>query len=183
MLTRRWFIQRAGLAATAATAAPSFFARAAQAAMAGQNAVGYGDDTILVVVQMSGGNDGLNTVVPYGLDGYRQARPNLGVKESDVLPLTDTVGLHPQMEKIRDLYQAGHVAIVQGAGYPNPNLSHFRAMEIWQTAVPENYDPSGWLADYLASTNADDNNPMYAASVTDGLSRALYGNGSAPCRR
>jgi uncharacterized protein (DUF1501 family) len=83
------------------------------------------------------------------------------------------------MGRIRDLYQAGHVAIVQGAGYPNPNLSHFRAMEIWQTATPDGSDPSGWLADYLAWTTADDNNSMYAASVTDGLSRALYGKGTS----
>ena len=155
---------------------PSFLARAAMAAQQGGALGRYGDDTILVVIQMSGGNDGLNTVVPYGLDGYHQARPNLGIKDTDVLPLTDQIGLHPAMGKIQELYQQGQVAIVQGAGYANPILSHFRAMDIWQTAAPDTYESRGWLANYLGSTTVDDNNPIFAASITGELVRALYGN-------
>jgi uncharacterized protein (DUF1501 family) len=178
MLTRRQFLWQSGVALAGSTLVPPFLARAAQAAQAGSGGR-YGSDTILVVVQMSGGNDGLNTVVPYGLDGYRSARPTLGIREADVLPLTDYLGLHPEMGPLRDHYQAGEVAIIQGVGYPNQNLSHFRAMDIWHTAAPDTYDSSGWLGNYLASTDADGGNPMYAASVTDGLNRALYRSGVA----
>jgi len=158
---------------------PSFLTRAAASAQQSGATSRYGSDTILVVVQMSGGNDGLNTVVPYGLDGYYQARPNLGIKATDVLPLTDQVGLHPAMGKIQELYQQGQVGIVQGAGYANPILSHFRAMDIWQTAAPDSYESRGWLANYLASTPIDDGNPIFAASITGELARALYGNNVA----
>jgi len=176
MLTRRQFLGRSAMAMAGSTILPSFLARAAMAAQQGGSLGRYGDDTILVVIQMSGGNDGLNTVVPYGLDGYHQARPNLGIKDSDVLPLTDQIGLHPAMGTIQDLYQQGQVAIVQGAGYANPILSHFRAMDIWQTAAPDAYESRGWLANYLASTALDDGNPIFAASITGELVRALYGN-------
>jgi len=159
MLTRRRFLVQGGVALAASTFVPPFLARAAQAAQAG--GLGrYGADTILVVIQMSGGNDGLNTVVPYGLDGYRTARPALGVAESDVLPLTERLGLHPEMGALHERYRAGEVAIIQGAGYPNPNLSHFRAMDIWHTAAPDTYESSGWLGNYLATTDANDANPM-----------------------
>lgn len=176
MLTRRQFLGRSALAVAGSTVLPSFLARAALAAQQGGSLGQYGSDTVLVVVQMSGGNDGLNTVVPYGLDGYYQNRPNLGIKETDVLPLTDQVGLHPSMGRIQELYQQGQVAIVQGAGYANPILSHFRAMDIWQTAAPDSYDSRGWLSNYLASTSVDNTNPIFAASITGELVRALYGN-------
>ncbi len=176
MLTRRQFLGRSAMAMAGSAVLPSFLARAAMAAQQGGSLGRYGDDTILVVIQMSGGNDGLNTVVPYGLDGYYQARPNLGIKQTDVLPLTDQIGLHPAMGKIQELYQQGQVAIVQGAGYASPILSHFRAMDIWQTAAPDSYESRGWLANYLGSTNVDDNNPIFAASITGELVRALYAN-------
>lgn len=177
MLTRRQFLGRSALAMAGSALVPSFLTRAALAAQQGGSLGRSGDDTILVVVQMSGGNDGLNTVVPYGLDGYYEARPNLGIKQTDVLPLTDHIGLHPQMGKIQELYQAGQVAIVQGVGYGNPILSHFRAMDIWQTAAPDSYESRGWLANYLSSTSLDDANPLFAASISGQLARALYGNG------
>jgi uncharacterized protein (DUF1501 family) len=180
MLTRRQFLGRSAMAAAGSAllpALPSFLTRAALAAQQSGAVGAYGNDTILVVIQMSGGNDGLNTVVPYGLDGYYQARPSLGIKQTDVLPLTDQIGLHPSMGKIQELYQQGQVAIVQGAGYANPILSHFRAMDIWQTAAPDAYESRGWLSNYLSSTTIDDGNPIFAASVTGELVRALYGNG------
>src|SRR5207249_7364061 len=110
------------------------------------------DDTIFVVIQMSGGNDGLNTVVPYGIDGYRTNRGAIGIGENAVLPITDRIGLHPAMDKLYARYLAGQVAIVQGVGYANPNLSHFRSMDIWHTAAPDSYESRGWVADYLMST-------------------------------
>jgi uncharacterized protein (DUF1501 family) len=177
MLTRRRFLTQSGLLFAAASAAPSFLTRASSALAAGPASSRYGDDTTLVVVQMSGGNDGINTVVPYGMDGYRQARPNIGIAEDAVLSLTSSIGLHPQMGKIRDLYQAGNVAIVQGAGYPNPILSHFQSMDVWQHASPDGSRHDGWLADYLATTGGAGQNLMYAASVTDSLNPALQGPG------
>lgn len=177
MLTRREFLKVGGAAIGGASLLPAFLTRAAFAAQQARTAGEYGSATILVVVQMSGGNDGLNTVVPYGMDGYRAARGAIGIPEATVLPLTDHVGLHPEMGKIQERFRAGQVAIVQGAGYPNPNLSHFRAMEIWQTAVPDAYAGSGWLANELPVL--DSSNPLLAVSVTDGLSPALAGNGSA----
>jgi uncharacterized protein (DUF1501 family) len=176
MLTRRQFLGRSAAAVAGSAVLPSFLARAALAAQQGGSLGRYGDNTILVVIQMTGGNDGLNTVVPYGLDGYYQARPNLSIKETDVLPLTDQVGLHPAMGKIQELYQAGQVAIVQGVGYANPILSHFRAMDIWQTAAPDSYESRGWLSNFMAASPVDDGNPIFAASVTGELVRALYGN-------
>lgn len=178
-LSRRAFLQRSSLAVAGAAFLPPVFARAAHALRETGSAGRYGSDTILVVVQMSGGNDGLNTVVPYGLDGYAAARPTLGIKETEVLPLTDSLGLHPALEALHGLYQQGQVAIVQGIGYPNPNLSHFRSMDIWHTAAPDTYESTGWLANYLHSTNLDEANPMYAASITNGLTRAVYGHGAA----
>ena len=177
MLTRRQFLGHSAVALGAAALVPPFLARAARAVREEINAGRYGPDTILVVIQMSGGNDGLNTVIPYGLDGYAGARTSIAISERDVLPLTDRLGLHPEMEKLHDLYRAGQVAIVQGVGYPNPNLSHFRALDIWHTAAPDTYETTGWLANHVAATNGADENPIYAASVTDGLNRSLYGPG------
>jgi uncharacterized protein (DUF1501 family) len=178
MPTRRAFLQRSGLALVGSTLLPSVLTRAAWAAQDGGVTSRYGDDTILVVIQMQGGNDGLNTVVPYGYDGYYTARPNLAIKEADVLPLTDSIGLHPEMGKLADRFKAGQVAIIQGVGYPGQTLSHFSATDVWLTGVPGGSKNTGWLANYLASTSADENNPMFAASVTQGLNRALNGAGA-----
>jgi len=104
---------------------------------------------ILVLVQLAGGNDGLNTVVPYGSTEYYQARPNLAIKPDEVLPLTNQIGLHPSLSALKDLYQEGKLAIIQGVGYPNQSRSHFRANEIWQTAAPEKSDVSTWLERYI----------------------------------
>src|SRR5579871_150414 len=114
MITRRRLLQLGGVTLAAGTVLPSFLSRAAWATEGASSSAHHGDDTIFVVIQMQGGNDGLNTVVPYGVDGYHQARPTIGIKDSDVLPLSDRIGLHPAMSEIRDLYQAGQVAIVQG---------------------------------------------------------------------
>lgn len=105
-----------------------------------------GDETILVALQMAGGNDGLNTVVPYRDDNYRRLRPTLALKESDVIRLQDDLGFHPALKPLMPLWEEGHLAVVQGVGYPQASDDHGRAMEIWQTARPE--DPladTGWL--------------------------------------
>ena len=100
---------------------------------------------ILVVLELSGGNDGLNTVVPYADDAYHQARPKLAIHQNKVLKLDDHFGLHPACQGLERMFKDGELAIVQGCGYPNPNFSHFTAMEWWHTAVPHGNDSYGWL--------------------------------------
>ena len=93
---------------------------------------------VLVVCQLSGGNDGLNTVIPYRDPRYRELRPEVGIPEANVLDLAEGLGFHPSLEALRGLYQKGQVAVIQGVGYPNPNRSHFKSMDIWQSASPDN---------------------------------------------
>ncbi len=100
---------------------------------------------ILVVLELSGGNDGLNTVVPYANDAYYRARPRLGASRNQVLRLNDEFGLHPSCTGLHTLFRDGKLAIVHGCGYPRPNLSHFTAMEWWHTALPHGRDQYGWL--------------------------------------
>ena len=102
--------------------------RAAKAATA------EADGKVLVVIQLDGGNDGINTVVPFGDDGYAKARVKLRLDTNKLHKLNDHVGLHPQMQSAKALFDDGRLAIVQGVGYPNPDRSHFRSMRIWQTA-------------------------------------------------
>lgn len=102
-------------------------------------------DNVLVVCQLSGGNDGLNTVVPWTDPAYRTLRPTLGVPADQVLKITDTLGFHPSMTALAELFKKGQVAVIQGVGYPNPNRSHFKSMDIWQSADPENRLKYGWV--------------------------------------
>jgi uncharacterized protein (DUF1501 family) len=106
-------------------------------------------DRVLVVINFQGGNDGLNTVVPYANPDYYRFRPSIGIPQSDVLRIDDTVGLNPSLAPFKKLYDAGKVAIVQGVGYPDPDHSHFRSTEIWQTATPKSYATTGWIGRYL----------------------------------
>ena len=155
LTTRREFLSTAGLSFVSLSAvAPQLFAQVAQeSAVAGKN------DNVLVVVELSGGNDGLNTVIPIENDLYYKNRRTLGVPKANVHTLADGVGLHPAMEPLAELYKEGRVAIVQGIGYPEPDRSHFRSMEIWQTACTEKLPPTaGWLGRFIDQLprNADD---------------------------
>src|SRR5262249_29583004 len=120
------------------TVVPHFVARAAQAAAPGK-------DNILVVLELSGGNDGLNTVIPYADDLYHKARPTLRQTKDVVVRLDDHVGLNSGMQGFRPLWDQGQLAVVQGVGYPNPERSHFEAMDIWQSADPDGAAKTGWL--------------------------------------
>ena len=102
-------------------------------------------ERILVVVELSGGNDGLNTVVPFGDDEYYRVRPNLGIRPADVIPIADGYGLHPSMAGFERLYKDGMLGVVHGCGYDNPSLSHFSSMGFWHTGVPNGGEPLGWL--------------------------------------
>jgi uncharacterized protein (DUF1501 family) len=102
-------------------------------------------DPVLVVLQLSGGNDALNTIIPYGDPLYFDNRPNVRVPEGQVLPINDYIGFNPVMGPIKKLYEEGKVAIIQGVGYPHPNRSHFRSMDIWHTCEPDKVGDEGWL--------------------------------------
>ncbi|MBI4658326.1 MAG: DUF1501 domain-containing protein [Verrucomicrobia bacterium] len=108
------------------------------------------DGRILVVLQMAGGNDGLNTVVPFTNDHYFHARPNLRIAADTALKLNDEFGFHPALAGFKELFDAGELSVIQGVGYPNPNRSHFRSTEIWQTASDSNkFEKHGWLGRYF----------------------------------
>lgn len=152
--TRREFLRSGLVLASAAASVPSFINSSALAmnrAAGGLSSVpGVPEDHVLVVIQLSGGNDGLNTVIPYGMDDYYKARPNIGIAAKDALKLSgaDGIGLHPQLAPLHDLYDDGELAVIQGVGYPNPNRSHFKSMDIWQTAdIGATGD--GWLGRYF----------------------------------
>ncbi len=153
--TRREFLRHTVLGGALSWTIPAFLAntlsalQAEAADQATQAATGR-DSSILVVLQMAGGNDGLNTVVPYTNDHYRRARPRLALPETKLLKLSDDLALHAGLAGFKELYDAGQLAIVQGAGYPNPNRSHFRSTEIWQTAsAADRFERYGWLGRYF----------------------------------
>ena len=137
-----------------------------------------GADNVLVIIQLSGGNDGLNTVIPYQNDIYYKGRPTLSVERSKVLRITDEVGLNPAMEALRRLYDDGQMSILNNVGYPNPDRSHFRSMDIWQTASnSDEYLSTGWLGRYLdASCSGEDAASRKLLEIDDMLSLALKGN-------
>src|ERR671936_2876470 len=133
------------------------------------------NNRILVVLQLSGGNDGLNTLVPFADPGYNQLRPSLGFAADEVLQVTDSVGLHPGLAKLKALYDQGKVAIIQGVGYPNPNRSHFRSMDIWHSARPDVLERSGWLGRYVSACQCNqDPSALPAISVGDQLNGMFW---------
>jgi len=142
MFTRRQFLARSLKGASLlalAPAVPQFLANTARAAEAGK-------DTVLVVIELSGGNDGLNTVIPYADDNYHKARTTLRLTKEQVVKVDDVIGLNPGMRNLAQLLQKGELAIVQGVGYPNPDRSHFESMDVWQSADPKRKTRSGWIA-------------------------------------
>ena len=155
--TRREFLRRTVLTSALSWTVPTFLSNTfnalqAEAADANNPATGK-DSTILVVLQMAGGNDGINTVIPHSSDFYYKARPRIAIKANDVLKINDNVGLHPSLTGFKELYDAGQLSIIQGVGYPNPNRSHFRSTEIWQTASDsEKFEKYGWLGRYFDNT-------------------------------
>ena len=132
---------------------------------------------ILIVVQLSGGNDGLNTIIPYRNDIYYKSRPLLGIKRERALSLTDEVGINPALKTVKQLYDEGHVSIINGVGYPEPNRSHFRSMDIWQSGSTSAETVStGWLGRYLDNACAGCNaHNALAIEVDDTLSLAMKG--------
>ncbi len=171
-LTRRDFIRKGATTVAVGLAVPPWLAKMASAegafAPGSQSA-----DRILVVVQLTGGNDGINTVIPYSSAAYHTNRPNIGIPDDQVLHLTDSIGLNPAMTGMKSLYDQGQLAIVQGVGYPNPNRSHFRSMEIWQTAEPEKLGTEGWLGRYLDAVQSGRISPLTGINIGNEANESL----------
>ena len=134
---------------------------------------GNGRDRSLVVVQLSGGNDCLNTVVPYTDGVYYDSRPKVAVGQEDVLALNDQLGLNPNMAPIKELWDEGKVAIINGIGYPSPNRSHFRSMDIWHTAEPETVGSEGWLGRAIRDLDPGSENVLTGINFDRGLPRSF----------
>ena len=130
-------------------------------------------DPTLVVVQLTGGNDYMNTVVPYGYGRYYDCRPSVHIPPEQVLPLDDRVGFHPALAPLQGLYAQGDVALIHGIGYPNPNRSHFRAMDIWHTAAPDYVATAGWLGQVIRELDPRAENVLTGVNFGRGLPRAL----------
>ncbi|MGH7955954.1 MAG: DUF1501 domain-containing protein, partial [Opitutaceae bacterium] len=135
------------------------------------------DRSILVLVQLAGGNDGLNTLIPFEDADYYRLRPTLGIEKEKVLRVTDTTGLHPSCTALHELFQSGKLAVVQNVGYPNPNRSHFRSTEIWETASnSDEFAATGWVGRFLdnacAGMPADSHDPL-AVHVTNGVPQSF----------
>jgi uncharacterized protein (DUF1501 family) len=127
----------------------------------------------VVIIQLKGGNDGLNTVVPFNNDIYYQQRNTIAINKNELLKISDEVGLHKSLKPLQNLYDKGFVSIINNVGYPNPNLSHFRSTDIWQTASNSNeYLQNGWIGRYLDYTKSD---PFKAIEVDESLSLMLKG--------
>lgn len=172
ILNRRRFLQLGSLA-SAATLMPQFLKALERRPLAGAG------NKVLVVVQLSGGNDGLNTIIPYRNDIYYRLRPSLSIKREDALSLTDEEGIHPALRSLKALYDNGDMALLQNVGYPNPDRSHFRSMDIWQTASSSSdIWSNGWIGRYLDAQCSGCDHPTQALEMDDTLSLALKGAGN-----
>ena len=136
-------------------------------------------DPVLVVLQLAGGNDALNTVVPYNNPKYFDNRPNVLIAEDQVLPINDQVGFNPNMGPMKKIYDEGHMAVIQGVGYPTASRSHFRSMDIWHTCEPTKIGDEGWLGRVVRDLDPQGENVLTAVNFGRGLPRALVAPGVA----
>ncbi len=160
--TRRDFLRQSSLVAWGASV-PTFLSRTAHAAPLA-DAPGA-KDTILVVVQLTGGNDGLNTVIPFKDPEYAKLRPTIRISPSEVKKLNDSIGLHPAMSELAQRFESGELCVVQGVGYPNPNQSHFRSMDIWQAGSTAETLSEGWIGKALRDVRAPAFHVSYANEI------------------
>ncbi|PSL49806.1 uncharacterized protein (DUF1501 family) [Chitinophaga niastensis] len=170
ILNRRRFLQ-VGSLASAAVMMPKFLKALERGELVPPG------NKVLVVIQLSGGNDGLNTIIPYRNDIYYRARPVLGIKKADALALTDNLGIHPALKGLKALYDDGALGILNNVGYPNPDRSHFRSMDIWHSASQSNqFWSDGWIGRYLDAQCNGCDKPTQALEIDDTLSLALKGD-------
>ena len=134
-------------------------------------------DRSLVVIELAGGNDALNTLVPYNNSLYYEYRPGIGIQQEDVLAINGEYGFNPNMQAVKDLWDRGELAIINGIGYPQPNRSHFRSRDIWYTAEPESIGNQGWLGAAIRDLDAKGENVLTGVNFGRGLPRALVCRG------
>lgn len=169
LIKRKEFIQVSSLA-TATLLLPKFLKAFESRALVPPG------NKVVVVLQLSGGNDGLNTVIPVRNDIYYQLRPSLSITKESGAALTDEVSLHPALTHFKSLYDEGYLAVLNNVGYPNPDRSHFRSMDIWHSASQSNqYWNTGWIGRYLDAQCSGCDKPTQALEVDDVLSLALKG--------
>ncbi len=169
-INRRTFLQRSVFTSAGALLLPDTLLNAVTAGSAGRNKK-------LVVIQLSGGNDGLNMVVPYADALYYKARPTLAVPENEVLKISNYQGFNPVMKDIKKLYDQERLTVINSAGYPNPNRSHFRSMDIWQSASDsDQYLNTGWIGRYLSFLPDEQRKPHMAIEVDSNIDLALKGS-------
>jgi len=169
-IKRKEFIQIGSLA-TASMMLPKFLK-----AFEGNRMLVPPGNKVVVILQLSGGNDGLNTVIPVRNDLYYKARPKLGIEKTKALLVTDEVGLHPALTGFKELYDDGSLGIMNSVGYPNPDRSHFRSMDIWQTGTASSeYSTTGWVGRYLDAQCNGCDKPTQAIEIDDVLSLAMKG--------
>ena len=190
--SRRLFIRQGVTLASLAATTPLFIQETAKGVMLPQGSAlssipGMPQDRILVIVQLGGGNDGLNTVIPFGSPDYYKLRPSLGIaapgRNADAamqLSQGNGIGLHPAMTGLKSLMDDGVASIVQGVGYPNPNRSHFSSMDIWHTASPEGRRGTGWVGRYFDNACAGSPNPEIGIAVGREAPLAMQGDTVLP---
>ena len=132
---------------------------------------------VLVILQLTGGNDYMNTVVPYQDGNYYDNRPNIHVSQNDALKLDEGLALNPSMGPLKEIYDRGDMAVFNGVGWENSDRSHFRCMDIWHTAEPDKIGAEGWLGQAIRQIDPDSENPVTAVNLGPGLPRALVAEG------
>lgn len=183
LLSRRDIVKSGGMIAVGLVA-PRWLSTIAHSDLLAQAQGGKASgDTVLVVCQLSGGNDGLNTVVPWSTKKYYELRPTIGIAEDQVLKINSEIGFNPALKGLAELFNQKKVAVIQNVGYPRPNRSHFKSMDIWQTASPESTIKNGWIGrhfDHQLTTGPL--NPVVALGLSTDKPLALNGdNASIPC--
>jgi uncharacterized protein (DUF1501 family) len=171
-MSRRSFLQKGATLVAAGWGVPAFIAETARVFESGVTAIPVAHAAgrkILVIIQLAGGNDGLNTVIPFANPAYAAARPNIAIPAAQALSLNGSVGLHPSMTRLKARYDRGQMAVVQGVSYPNPNRSHFRGTDIWESAIPDRLEAKGWVGRYLESCNCQ--RPDHLEAMTVGSSQ------------
>ena len=183
LLSRRDIVKGGGMIAVGLVA-PRWLSTIAHADVIRQAGGGKATgDTVLVVCQLSGGNDGLNTVVPWSNKRYYELRPSLGIPEAQVLKINNDLGFHPALTGLAELFQQKKVAVIQNVGYPQANRSHFKSMDIWQSASPDNKMKYGWIGRHFDQQSATGpQNPIVALGLSTDKPLALSGKiASIPC--
>ncbi|MCL4540952.1 MAG: DUF1501 domain-containing protein [Chloroflexi bacterium] len=176
MVSRRQLLQSSSTVIPVGMFLPSVFSQALD--QMGRNTL-YGqpgrpsNNRTLIIVQLAGGNDGLNTLIPYSDGRYRDMRPTIGVPESELLPVSEEVAFHKELEGLKGLYDQGKVAVIQTVGYDHPSLSHFQAMDIWETADPSLHHQDGWLSTLVEGQVDSHGHPIGSLSLGPSLAPAL----------